>query len=313
MTQQKVFFIIIATQNQRENKRMKGYFENSSGFVKLCILVLIVSTCALIGICVSTVYLQLIKAADGIGNTQALLFIQNSCLFILSPLMIQHFLWKDPIREALHFKKPTLLVLFIGTLAIISISPFIDMLATWNKGVHLPDSMHAIELWMVQSENAAEAITKQLLSINTWNGFAANIVIVALMAGIGEELMFRGVLQKLFIGWTKNTHAGILIAAFIFSAIHLQFFGFFPRFALGALLGYMFAWSGSIWVPIIAHSLNNAIVIILSSSFVNQNNATLGELKDTHIPIWTGVLSLTFVCILMFTLKKTQANKVKQI
>jgi membrane protease YdiL (CAAX protease family) len=44
----------------------------------------------------------------------------------------------------------------------------------------------------------------------------------------------------------------------------MQFYGFFPRFALGVLLGYMYLWSGTLWLPILAHFINNAGAVILT-------------------------------------------------
>lgn len=288
---------------------MKGYFENSSNFVKLFILLAIVLTCTILGVCVSTVYLLAFKSADTVANTQALLFLQNGCLFVLSPFIAQYLLWKAPLKEALGFYSPKLPVLLLGIFSIFSITPFIEMLTTWNSEMHLPDSMKAIEQWMINSEKAAEAVTQQLLGARGWGNFFINVIVIGVMAGVGEELTFRGVLQKFFIGWTKNTHAGVLITAFIFSAIHLQFFGFAPRFALGALLGYMFAFSGNIWIPIIAHTLNNVMVVIASNNVLSGESKAIEDLKEFHSPVCLGILSLAFVCFLMTALKKRSRSK----
>ncbi len=287
---------------------VKGYFENSSNFMKLFVILIIVFACALMGLFASTIYLLIFKSGSTVSNTQALLFLQNGFLFVLSPFIAQYFLWKAPLKECLLFRTPASSVLLWGILAMMFISPFVNVLAMWNKGMHLPECMHAVEQWMIQSEQEAETVTKLLLADNTLTGFIVNIIVIAIMAGVGEELVFRGVLQKFFIGWTKNVHAGILISAFIFSAVHMQFFGFLPRFALGALLGYMFLWSGSIWVPIIAHSFNNAMVVILSSALIKQDSGIVETLNGENPPIWTGVISLILVCFFMYKLK-TRSKK----
>lgn len=280
----------------------KGYFEDSSNLMKLFVLLIVVFTCAIIGICASTIYLLIFKSGNTISNTQALLFLQNGFLFVLSPFIAQYFLWKAPLKECLLFRTPILSVLLFGILSMMFISPFVNVLATWNKGMHLPDFMHSVEQWMIYSEQQADSVTKLLLGDSSVKSFVINILVVAIMAGIGEELVFRGVLQKFIIGWTKNVHAGILISAFIFSAVHLQFFGFLPRFALGVLLGYMFLWSRSIWVPIIAHSFNNAMVIIVSSAFI-KDNSFMESLNNENPPVWTGIISLALVCFFMYKLK----------
>lgn len=288
---------------------MKGHFEDSSNFVKLFILLAVIFACAILGICISTIYLLIFKSADTVANTQTLLFLQNSCLFVLSPFIVQYLIWKAPLKEALSFYSPTLPVLLLGIFSIFFISPFIEVLGAWNSEMHLPDSMKAIEQWMINSEKTAEAVTQQLLEASGWSNFFINVFVIGIMAGVGEELTFRGILQKFFIGWTKNTHAGVLITAFIFSAIHLQFFGFAPRFALGALLGYMFAFSGNIWIPIIAHTLNNVMVVIASNNVLSEGSRAIEDLKGFHTPFWLGMLSLAFVCFLMFRLKKSSRSK----
>ena len=94
-----------------------------------------------------------------------------------------------------------------------------------------------------------------------------NLIMIGLIPAIGEELVFRGVVQKIFSQWSKNVHIGIWSAAFLFSAMHMQFYGFLPRMMLGGLLGYLYVWSGSLWLPIIGHFVNNAGAVLMSYFF----------------------------------------------
>jgi hypothetical protein len=96
-----------------------------------------------------------------------------------------------------------------------------------------------------------------------------NLFICAALPAIGEEFFFRGTLQQLFNQWFKNKHVAIIVTAFLFSAIHLQFYGFIPRFLLGLYLGYLFVWTGSLWAPIFAHFLHNGISVGIQY-FANQ-------------------------------------------
>lgn len=287
---------------------MKGTFENSSPYIKLCILAMITFACAIVGTVLSTAYMLLSGNPDGAENLRILLLIQNSFLFIASPLIAQYFLWKEPLSKALHLQRAGLPLFLLGGAAIIVSAPFIDMLGTWNQGFHLPESLQPIEQWMIASEKQAEAITKQMLEIHSWGGFFMNLLVIALLAGVGEELLFRGVLQKIFIGWTKNIHAGVLITAFIFSAIHLQFFGFIPRFVLGALLGYLFVWSKSLWIPIFAHTLNNLFVILLTANSFNKNNAIIKAVEETPNSLWLTLISILLAIGCMYGVK-VKANQ----
>ncbi len=259
----------------------KGLFEEGSGFTKISLLTLIFFFFALFSIIVLIVIKPISENWQEGDILRLDLFIQNSIIFIATPFAAQFLLWKEPTKKALHLYTPNLFILLWGILAMVSVGPLIDLLNTWNQSIHLPESMKAIEQWMVSTEKAADVSTKALLNISGLGRFVSNIVVIAIMAGIGEELMFRGVLQKILIKWTGNTHWGIICAAIIFSAIHFQFFGFVPRMILGMVLGYLFVWSKSIWVPIAAHTTNNALTVIFTSAPFNKENRFIEEISNT--------------------------------
>jgi membrane protease YdiL (CAAX protease family) len=91
------------------------------------------------------------------------------------------------------------------------------------------------------------------------------VIIIALLPAIGEEVCFRSILQRIIIQITRNAMSGILITAFIFSALHFQFEGFLPRMFLGFMLGYLYWYSGSIWTSMLAHFVNNAVQVVVVS------------------------------------------------
>lgn len=260
----------------------KGTFEKSSGFTQVSLLALIFLFFALF----LRILMPLSSGMKEADIMRLTIFIQDLFIFILTPLIAQFLLWKEPTKKALQLTAPNLPVLLWGIIAITSVSPIIDLLNTWNQGLHLPESMKSIEQWMINSEKAAEVITNRLLNTDNWGSFTMNILIIAVMAGIGEEFMFRGVLQKILIKWMRNTHLGIFFAAIIFSAIHFQFFGFIPRMMLGIVLGYLYVWSKSIWVPIIAHATNNTLTVILTSNTFNKGNELLETVAKSQNNIW---------------------------
>ena len=98
---------------------------------------------------------------------------------------------------------------------------------------------------------------------------------IAIIPSVGEELFFRGLLQRLFSEWFRNVHIAIFVTSFLFAAIHMQFYGFLPRMMLGILLGYLFYWTGSIWIPVFAHFLNNGSAVILSF-LINRGTISSG-------------------------------------
>ena len=131
----------------------------------------------------------------------------------------------------------------------------------WNKGMVLPLSISAVEQWIRQNEDMAAEQTKLLLDQKSLGAFCYMFFVVAIMAGVSEEMFFRGAWQHFIFSPKMRNGVAIWVTAFIFSFVHLQFFGFVPRFLLGAWLGYLLVWSRSLWLPILAHALNNGMVV----------------------------------------------------
>lgn len=142
--------------------------------------------------------------------------------------------------------------------------PVIDLTFRLNQLLLGFFPTHLIEAADRLEALAAEVTTAMLTFSEPWQ-FPCTLVVVALLPALCEEFAFRGILQPLFAKWTRNVHAGVWISAFLFSAIHLQFHGFLPRMILGAGLGYLVVYSGSLWPAIIAHLINNASAVILAA------------------------------------------------
>jgi len=152
-------------------------------------------------------------------------------------------------------------LLAAGALIII-ILPFMSSLIAWNAEARFPGFLHDFEVWARASEDRAQGLTKFLTRFNTTTRFLVGVVVVAVVPAIGEELAFRGVIQKNLVRWF-SPHVGVWLGAAIFSAIHLQFFGFVPRFVLGLVLGYLYLWSGNILVSMAAHFAQNAFQLLI--------------------------------------------------
>ena len=242
--------------------------------------------------------------------------LQSLFVFIIPPFILSR-LYKENSADFLHLKKPGFKPALIGTLSIVLMMPLINVLVQWNAGMHLPGSLQGVESWMRASEDAAEAVTKVLLQGTTGYDLVINLIIVGLLAGVGEEFLFRGVLQSLFTkelgkGSGKNPdwvmHTAIWVVAFLFSAIHLQFYGFIPRLLLGVWFGYLLWWTGSIWVPVLAHFANNAlstiVVFLQNKGLMSQDPDRLG-LDDTW---WLCLVSVFLLAGCVFYLKQAKSN-----
>lgn len=140
---------------------------------------------------------------------------------------------------------------------------FNGLLVYWNSQLVLPESMAGLESWMKEMETQLMELTSFLTDFQTIPELLTGILVIGVFAGIGEEMFFRGVIQPKMKLYTNSSHWGIWLTAIIFSAIHVQFYGFLPRVFLGAIFGYLYLYSGSLLYPILAHVFNNALTVIV--------------------------------------------------
>ena len=213
-------------------------------------------------------------------------------VFIAAPLFYYFiFLRNDNVFKRV-LDNPSLLHLGLGIISLFAVQPLIEILYNWNQQLSLPAFAQNIESWMRASEDSAEILTKKLLEMPTTAELISNILVVALIPAIGEELMFRGIIQQIFQK-KYSYHVAIWISAILFSAMHMQFYGFLPRLALGALFGYLLVFSGSILVPITAHFINNGAQVIIT--YMQQHKIialTEEELETTPL-----IIKITFTAL----------------
>ena len=188
--------------------------------------------------------------------------VQAIGVFIIPPFIIAWMLSDKPMTYLQINKKPNIQDVIIVFAIVIFANPLINWLNEINAKLSLPEWLNSIQVWMQNSEDQANKITEAFLSTNSIASVLKNIIMIGILPAIGEELVFRGVVQQLFKKIYGNAHAAIWISAALFSAMHLQFFGFLPRMVLGAMFGYMLEWSGTLWLPVIAHFINNATAVI---------------------------------------------------
>lgn len=231
-------------------------------------------------------------------------------VFILGPLVYAKI---DNYKVRSYFEintpiKPVLILLTV--LIVLFSSPLLEAINNLNQKMALPNFLQNLEDWMKQKELEAAALTQQLLVMKGYKDLAVNLLMIAILPSIGEELFFRGTIQNIFTRLFKNPHLAIWATAILFSAIHLQFYGFLPRMFLGALFGYLFFWGKSIWLPILGHFLNNGFAVVMAFK-LQQEGKSISELDNTVSVNWyVGLLSamLTFALIRIY-FKKASYQK----
>lgn len=188
--------------------------------------------------------------------------IQAVGLFIVPSLLAAWLFSSRPLRFLGFQRSPLAVTLLVGSLVLVAALPFINVLADWNNNISFPEPLKGVEHWMRMKEDQATALTEAFIKMDGPEDFWVTLLVVAVLPGIGEELLFRGVIQRMLTEWFRNVHLAIIVSAVLFSSMHFQFFGFIPRTLMGIWFGYLLVWSRSMWLPVTAHFINNGLAVV---------------------------------------------------
>ena len=239
-------------------------------------------------------YLKFLQTLQGIG------------MFLLPPFLVAWLIHPKPF-DFLSLNKHPKLYSFIATgILIILALPLINYMVKLNALLHLPESFSGIENWMLEKEKAAEKLIGAFLEADNIGTFSFNLFMIAIIPAVGEELTFRGILQPVLSRWCRSRHWGVFITAIAFSAMHMQFYGFLPRFALGVLFGYLLIWSKSLWLPILAHFINNAFAVGVYYFWGQAGEKQLEEIGASEGTIISLMISIVGVIILLYTIYRSE-------
>ena len=230
--------------------------------------------------------------------------------FIVPPFIIAYLINPQPLRFLGIDKFAGIPSSFLVIICLMVSVPLINFLGELNGTMHLPGFLKSVEEWMKDSEDRAAELTKAFLNMPTFGSMIFNVFMVALIPALGEELLFRGVVQKIFTGWAKNIHIGVWMSALLFSAMHMQFYGFVPRLLLGAMLGYLFVWSGSLWLSILAHFVNNAAAVIFTYLYQqNLSSIDVDAVGTQEGEMMSVLISTAFTAMLLFMIYRIESKK----
>lgn len=265
--------------------RAKGFFYHHSGGTQALLLILLFCGGAIIA-SILTLTAQTLSASAimSAGMSRLVQTISSLCLFLLPAMGMallcdmapRRYLSLNPVRDEWSW------LLVLASMFLIA-SP-INFLAMLNQQLELPAFMAPVERWMRAQEDLAQQLTESMIGDGGTRLLIVNLVVMAVCPAITEEFFFRGALQRLIGKWSHNPHLVIWSVAILFSAFHLQFYGFIPRMLLGAYFGYLLLWSRSIWVPVFAHFVNNATAVIgMSDPDMRESALVTGEIPHELI------------------------------
>jgi membrane protease YdiL (CAAX protease family) len=274
---------------------------------KLLIALLLIFS-AFVGLIVLMGALALLAPAWS-SSTEGLLFMQGFQTIVLFGVTAFVGVWYtedrgDPIEKMLLKKGLTLKQGAIAILFAVAALPMISLLAEWNKGMELPQFLASMEEMMREMEESSKVLTERFLNTTSEWMLFVNLLVMALLPAVCEEMMFRGWLQRA-LGQSVDYHTAIWVSAIVFSAIHFQFYGFIPRMLIGAALGYLYYYTGSLWAPIVAHFTNNAAAVVTAFLSYNGYTSIDFDLIGTGDTWYLSVASVAVCVALLFRLQST--------
>nr|WP_321406021.1 type II CAAX endopeptidase family protein [uncultured Carboxylicivirga sp.] len=250
----------------------KGTLNHFPPILKLLTLIIIVLTGSLVLSLISLLIAKPIfgvdiNSADDIYNNiqflQVLQILQSLLVFILPSALAVHLLYFKNNEVIPGRGKFNLAFFLIAFISILLSQSFISWTAWINQQLQLPEFLSGVTNWISLKEEQAANLTDLMLTTSDWKQTLVTVFLIAVLPAIGEEWLFRGLIQRELMNLVKNAHIAVIITAIIFSAIHIQFLTFLPRFVLGLILGYMMIYSRNIWMPITAHFTNNFMAVVL--------------------------------------------------
>ena len=223
--------------------------------------------------------------------------------FVLTPLVHQQFIDHTSLPQLLSARHTNWLPLVLVLGLVLAFMPVNAAVMEWNINLDFGPISPAFQEWAFAKEEELRELTEYLTRFESLGGLLVGVLVIAVLPAVGEELVFRGIAQRRFYTIIGNHHGAIWLAAFIFSAIHFQFFGFFPRLLLGALFGYIYYWSGNLWYAIFAHFVNNGFTLVML--YLYQEGSVDMDIESTDSVSWSTALGALVVCgVLLFLFKQ---------
>ena len=256
--------------------------------------------------------LYAIISGNDIMSLNSLRFMQISSqifTFVLPPILYAMLVKERPFKS-LGFSKSTILWLILGVAMMYTILPLNSIFTEWNANIKFPESLASFEKLMQDLQERATEVMAKFVNVDTIGGLIINLFMIAGLAALGEELLFRSVIQTSLIKICKNAHVGIFIASAIFSLFHMEFYGLLPRLVLGLLMGYMYYYSRSIWIPMAMHFANNGTIVFLYYlNNIGAINIDVESFGETNV----GILMLSIVAMVALFWFTVKLNKKEEL
>ena len=229
--------------------------------------------------------------------------VTQLCTFVFPGLLYWYKIEKKTLNDLFFKPLNNSILLFFVALLVIGFMPMDSLIIELNQAMTLPAVLSDLEIWMKNKELQLEKLTGYLTDFKTQGQFLVAFVVIAIIPALGEELLFRGILQQKIEEKLQNPHVAIWVSAAVFSAIHFQFYGFVPRLLLGAMFGYLYVWSRNLWIPIFAHLVNNGFTVTML--YLNKINIISFDIENPQsVPVSGAILSLILTVGLLAKIRR---------
>ncbi len=296
---------------------LKNFRSNQPPSHGIIIMLMIVICCAMLSIFISVGSLALWSGnttSNGIdmtnlGHLRIIQIIQSIGTFIIPSIIGVWLFYGNSYKACFGKGQLNGQLVLISVLIIVVSSPLINWASFVNQNIPFPSSLNYIKQWMTQKEQGAMEMTRTFLTIESVSDILVNTFIMAILPAIGEEWLFRGMIQPLTARITKKMSSAIILTAILFSAMHFQFLTFFPRMILGVILGYIYHYGKSLWLPIIAHFANNLVALMAYSYYLYQGKQAIDPLAAaSEAPsIFLSISSLALIVFGLYQIKRLKS------
>ncbi|MFB6455911.1 lysostaphin resistance A-like protein [Chitinophaga sp. Hz27] len=273
------------------------------GFFAFTYLILATAVPYLTGYTIVDIQTKVLTDHGLIGAQRLVQFIYTFVSFFL-PAAVFSYLWQPKPATYLGLKtKPAFMQLLLVIVIYFCVLPFGNVLAEWNHTWNLPKA--AFEL---QKKN--EELIKAVLYMPNLSDLLLNIFFMAVVPAIAEELLFRGVIQRVMINMTRQRWLSVVFTGIIFSSLHAEMLDFLMIALLGIVLGAVYLLTNNLWLAILVHTINNGSMVLTYYLF-QHGKITTDPTKETHMPIYLGLASVAVTVGLFWALSKRSPNQIQ--
>jgi membrane protease YdiL (CAAX protease family) len=247
-----------------------------------------------------------------VSLAKGLLVVQFFTIFLIPSLLFAWLADPHPFQFAGLKMPDRLSYIVVGVVIILFAYILVEWLGELNQWLVKTVFGKSAQAWIEKGESDVDGTLQNILNMKNAQDLWVSILLVGVLAAVGEELFFRGILQRILIQAFKSPWIGIVVTGAIFSAIHGQFLGFIPRMILGIILGALYWYSGSLFPAMVGHFVFNSLqVVLLYYKKIDSNDPHSG-LADKMIPL-LGVIALVVIIALLNYLRKRSATTYEKV